>query len=120
MRKAVIATAAGAAVLVASASTAVALTLTGGHPAAVTGPAQVAALMSATGFTDCGPHPLGGVSGSGTAYLAGARIGIDTFAGPAQRDSWLQVSADFGIVPLRQGANWVAYKATDQTAKGCE
>ena len=82
-------------------------------------PQQVATTLHATGFTDCGPAPGGGVTDHGTAYLRSERIGIDTFPGPGIRDSWKKVAAGFGIAPFAQGTTWVAYKATAQHAKGC-
>jgi hypothetical protein len=80
---------------------------------------QVAAQLHLTGLTVCGPAPLGGVTDSGVAYRHGERIGIDTFPGPAQRDKWKKLSAGLGVAPFAQGTDWVAYKATDQSAKGC-
>ncbi len=82
-------------------------------------PQQVATELKATGFTDCGPAPTGGVTDSGTAYLGSERIGIDTFPSPDIRDGWKKVSAGFGIAPFAQGNTWVAYKAVAQHAKGC-
>ena len=79
----------------------------------------VAAQLGATGFTDCGPAELGGVSDYGTAYKGSERIAIDTFPGPAQRDSWKKAAAPFGIAVAWQGATWVAYRAPHQAAHGC-
>jgi len=50
--------------------------------------AQVATALHATRVTDCGRAPLGGVVGSGTAYLGSERIGIDVFAGPSAGVAW--------------------------------
>jgi hypothetical protein len=63
---------------------------------------------------------MGGVADSGTAYQGSERIGIDTFATTTVRDDWIHTSASFGVVPLVEGGTWVAYKATDQSAKGCD
>jgi hypothetical protein len=81
--------------------------------------AQVARQAGATGFTDCGAAPAGGVTDAGTAYMDGKRMGIATFPSSGQRDTWLQTVASFGIVPSQEGATWVLYIATDQAAKGC-
>lgn len=81
---------------------------------------QVAGQLKATGLAMCGSAPGGGVTDSGTAYLGRERIGIDTFPGSSQRDSWKKTAAGFGVAPFEQGPDWVAYKATDQTAKGCQ
>jgi hypothetical protein len=80
---------------------------------------QVAQEAGATSFTDCGAAPMGGATDTGTAYLGGKRVGIDTFPSSRQRDTWLQTAENFGIVPSQKGATWVLYIATDQTAKGC-
>ena len=80
---------------------------------------QVAAELHLTRLSVCGPAPAGGVTDSGVAYRGSERIGIDTFPGPAQRDAWKKLSANFGVAPFAQGRDWVAYKATDQSAKGC-
>lgn len=79
----------------------------------------VAAQLGATGFTDCGPAALGGVSDSGTAYKDGERIDIDTFPGTAQRDSWKTATASLGIAVAWQGATWVAYRTPRQAGTGC-
>ena len=79
--------------------------------------AQVASALHATGATDCGRAPLGGVVDSGTAYLGSERIGIDTFAGSPARNAWLKVAASAGVVPLAQRTDWVSYKALSQWGK---
>lgn len=79
----------------------------------------VAAQLGATGFTDCGPAALGGVSDSGTAYKGSERIDIDTFPGPVQRDSWKKAAAPLGIAVAWQGASWVAYRTPLQSGHGC-
>ena len=89
---------------------------------AVPGPqsaAQIARQAGATGFTDCGPAPIGGVTDSGAAYMHGKRVGIDTFPSAKQRDTWLATAADFGIVPSQKGDTWVLYISVNQKAKGC-
>src|SRR5215469_12975659 len=63
---------------------------------------DVAAVLHAGGFSDCGPRPLGGVTDSGTAYLGGHRIGINTFPGPDIRDQW-KTARGFGVVPFEEG-----------------
>jgi hypothetical protein len=80
----------------------------------------VAAQLGATGFTDCGPAELGGVSDSGTAYKGGERIAVDTFPGTAQRDSWKKAVAPLGIAVAWQGADWVAYRVPRQAGRGCQ
>jgi hypothetical protein len=91
-----------------------------GTPAAAPPAASaVARLLHAAGFTDCGPAQGGGVTDSGTAYLDGKRIGIDTFPGADVRDRWEKTARNFGVVPFRQDSQWVAYVAVDQNAKGC-
>jgi hypothetical protein len=62
---------------------------------------------------------MGGVTDSGTAYQGHERVGINTFPTTTQLTSWIAQAADFGVVPLQKGKSWVIYKATDQTAKGC-
>jgi hypothetical protein len=97
------------------------LGMRGTHPAAVQ-PAtarQVAAQLGASGFTDCGPAPAAGVTDAGVAYLGGRKIAIDTFPGPGIRDQWLSAVRSFGIVPFRQGAQWVAYASTSPGMRGC-
>jgi hypothetical protein len=70
--------------------------------------------------TDCpGEGTAVGVTDAGTAYLGAERIGIDIFPTTAVRDAWKKASANFGVIPIAQGADWVAYKALDQTATGC-
>jgi hypothetical protein len=81
---------------------------------------QVAGMVAASGFTDCGPHPAGGVTDSGTAILDGFRVGIDTFPGTAQLTAWEQAAADLGVVPWHQGSTWVVYKAVTQAGGGCQ
>lgn len=98
---------------------AVAIAACSSAPAQPPTPQVVAQNLHATGFTDCGPAPIGGVTDSGTAYLNAERIGIDTFPGADVRDNWEKASRDFGIVPFAQGDTWVAYKAVDQKARGC-
>jgi hypothetical protein len=81
---------------------------------------QAAASLAATDFTDCGASgALAGVVDSGTARYHGYRIGINTFAGAKQRDHWVSAVANFGIVPMFKGANWVAYKAQSQHGRAC-
>jgi len=71
--------------------------------------AQVAAQIGATRFVNEGPGPLVGVQTSGTAYYHGRKIGIDTFADTASRDQWLTMASGYGVSPLLEGPNWVAY-----------
>jgi hypothetical protein len=81
---------------------------------------QIASEIHATGFTDCGSAPLGGVVDAGMAKLDGKRIGIDTFANASVRDSWEATAAKLGVVPFEQAATWVVYTAVSQTGTGCE
>jgi hypothetical protein len=83
--------------------------------------AQVAAELHATGVTDCpGEGIAEDVTDAGTAHLGAERIGIDIFGSAMARNTWEAASAAaVGIVPLAQGDYWVAYKALDQTATGC-
>jgi hypothetical protein len=76
----------------------------------------VAKQLGFTGFTDCGPSPLGGVTDAGTAYKGSVRYGIDTFPAADIRDGWKKTAAKLGIAPLWQGTTWVAYKALKQIA----
>ena len=80
---------------------------------------DVARLLHAARFTDCGPAPGGGVTDSGTAYLDGKRIGIDTFPSADVRDRWEKAARGVGVAPFRQAPQWVAYRAVDHDAKGC-
>jgi hypothetical protein len=90
------------------------------HPVATPSSARdVAAVLHAGAFSDCGPRPLGGVTDSGTAYLGGHRIGINTFPGPDIRDQWKKTARGFGVVPFEEGPTLVAYRSLDQQAKGC-
>jgi len=82
--------------------------------------AQVAAQLHLTGFTDCGPLPLSGVTDSGTAYRGAKRIGLDTFPGQDERDNWEDTALQLGIVPLYQDSTWVAYVAVYQSGEGCD
>jgi hypothetical protein len=81
--------------------------------------ASVAREVKASGFTDCGSAPGGGVTDSGTAYLNGKRIGIDTFPSARVRDHWKATAGDFGVVVTMQGPTWVVYNAVDQKATRC-
>jgi hypothetical protein len=78
---------------------------------------QVAAQIGASGFVSEGPAPLAGVQTSGTAMYHGRKIGIDTFATAAVRDQWVKMSASFGVSPLVEGTNWVAYWSVTQGAE---
>lgn len=80
---------------------------------------QVANIIGATYAQDC-PDSRLYVAHAGIAYLSGRKIGIDTFASQAGRDSWLTMAADVaGIVPLKEGATWVAYPSAQPTVRGC-
>jgi hypothetical protein len=81
---------------------------------------QAAASLGVSRFTDCGPSDaLAGVLDSGVAHYHGYRIGINTFAGAKQRDNWIRAVANFGIVPMFKGSNWVAYRAQSQHGRAC-
>jgi len=82
---------------------------------------QAASSLGATGFTNCpvSNGTLNGVLTNGTAHLDGYKIGINAFAGKAQRNTWVKMVADFGIVPRWEGSNWVAYKAQSQHGRAC-
>lgn len=47
------------------------------------------------------------------------RYGVDTFPSQDVRDTWIKTAANLGVVPVWEGATWVAYKATSQGAQGC-
>jgi hypothetical protein len=79
---------------------------------------QVAAMIHASGGSSCGPAIGVGVVDDGVAYVPGEKIGIDIFANSTVRNNWEKMSANFGVVPLEQGPDWVAYRALSQT-KGC-
>jgi hypothetical protein len=83
--------------------------------------AQVAAEMKATRVTgDCGGGALVGVTDSGYAYRGTERIEINVFSSDALRDRWeTTIAADTGVVIVAQGANWVAFKALNQSGTGC-
>lgn len=117
----------GVAIAMLSAGTGTALAMTStrapaaGTPAVLTQPPSAAAVSSQlhlTGFTDCGPAPLGGVTDSGVAYSGSVKYGIDTFPAVTERNTWVQTAAQFGVVVDTETATWVLYSATDQ-AKGC-
>lgn len=106
---------AGAAAVIIGAGTGTALALTGGSaPTVHTLPqpedaAQVAVSLGATGFHGETGGQVVGVQTGGSATYHGRKIGIDTFANGQVRDQWVQMSANFGISPLFEGSNWVAY-----------
>lgn len=77
---------------------------------------QAAQQIGASGYSDCGPAPGGGIISSGLARYHGKMIGIDAFVTDADRDAWLQVASGFGIAPWIKGTAWVAYVAA---GKGC-
>jgi hypothetical protein len=79
--------------------------------------AQAATQLGATGYTDCGSAPGGGVITSGIAQYKGKQIGIDAFATAQIRDAWLKTVASFGVVAWLEGSTWVAYLAT---GSGCK
>jgi hypothetical protein len=70
---------------------------------------QAATMIGATGYTDCGPAPGGGITSSGIAVYHGAVYGFDAFADDSSRDAWVQTVKAFGIVPRLKGHSWVAY-----------
>jgi hypothetical protein len=79
----------------------------------------VAQRLGLTGFTDCGSSPIGGVTDAGTGYKGSVRYGVDTFPSQDIRDGWLKTAEKLGVAPAWEGSDWVAYKATSQSAKGC-
>lgn len=105
-------------VLVTGGGTTLGLALTGGSPSVSV--SSVASSLGAVSAISCGPAPLGGVSDSGTAMLGPVRIGIDVFPSSVQRDAWKTSAASLGISPMAQGSQWVAYKALNQHATGCQ
>jgi hypothetical protein len=78
---------------------------------------QAAQRIGATGYTDCGPAPGGGIISSGVARYHGHMIGIDAFVTNAARDAWLQVAAGFAVAPWIKGTSWVAYMASGDGCK---
>lgn len=78
---------------------------------------QVAAALGYSRFTGCG-HPKLLVVEAATAWKGGVKYGIDTFASPVVRDRWEKAAANLGVVPVRYGRTWVAYRAGSQKA-GC-
>jgi hypothetical protein len=93
--------------------------LTAPGPAPAMNANQVAAIVQATQFTDCGSSALGGVTDAGTAYLGGEKIGINVFPSTAVRDQWEQLAEPLGVVPLEQGSTWVIYHALRQSGTAC-
>lgn len=81
--------------------------------------ASVAHQLGLTGFTDCGEVPAISASDSGTAYGGSELIMIDIFPSQAARDEWVSTATGVGIVPVREGGTWVAYKSPAQSAPGC-
>ncbi len=82
---------------------------------------QVANLLHLTHPTPCtGPNPVTGVVTSGVAWSGHEKIGIDVFANSTVRDQWETMSANFGVTPIDQGNQWVAYKALSQTGGLCD
>lgn len=82
---------------------------------------QIGTLLHLTGVTDCadGSGSAVGVTDTGIGWKAGTKYAFDTFANSAVRDQWKKTVTSFGIVPVWQGSDWVAYKSTNQAAKGC-
>ena len=79
--------------------------------APVPGVADVAKEIGATRVTDNGAGL--GTADSGGACYHGQKVGINTFASKAERDSWLNAAEPLGVRPMLESDQSVVYPSVD-------